>query len=175
MKQWANAALGRVHPGMLIGVGLVAVALAFGAVGLAILGADGSGVDDLDLGAPAAPLAEGDAASGDAPGGGAADGESLSAGLTAHERDATATRVSEGAGAEAEGGPGGAIPGTTETHRAAASEPTTTSTAGDAGPGATTPSSTSSSTVPPSTSTTALPTGENPGLLGGLLDLLGLG
>jgi hypothetical protein len=171
VTEWVRAAFGRVHPGMLIGAGLAVVALAFGAVGLAILGDDGSGLDDLGLDAPSAPMADGDAASGGSDGGGAGGGDSLSTGLSVREDGGTPARPAAGTLAEPEIGHPAGAPATTESHRASVPDPTT-STTGGSGSSTTAPPSTTTTTAP---TTTTEPSSEHPGLIGGLLDILGLG
>ena len=178
LKQAVGAALDRVHPGVLIGTGLAAVVIVFGALGLAMLADGDRGVEDLGLGAPPARSDDGEAASDDGGSAGSGGGgDSLSDGLTTRGEDrsgdpggsvtpAAAPAAATGAaapssardGAPADGG--GAPPGT---------GPTTT---GAPAPEPTAPATTAT-TAAPTTSTTA-PDQSSPGLLGGLLDVLGL-
>lgn len=173
LKQSVSAALDRIHPGVLIVTGLAAVALAFGALAVATLDERGSGLDDLGLGAPEGPMADGDSASGEA-GVTGGDGDSLTDGLAVDgpRTETAAGRADDDAAADAPSGTAGSgAPHTTEARPAAgplSTEGTTTS----APPPGTAPTTTAT-TVPPS-STTVPPT-EDPGLIGGLLDLLGLG
>jgi hypothetical protein len=179
IKRSVGAALDRMQLGVVIVAGLAAVVIAFGALGLAML--DGpSAPDDLGLGRPPGSVAERDPASGtDGPGVAGAGGDSLSDGLT-----------TDGAGGGGSGGdaPSSGAGGTSDDTRAGAGAP---SPAGGSGspvgtPPTTAPTTTSASVprttaptapattaAPPSTPTTAPP--HEPGLVGGLLDLLGLG
>lgn len=176
------AALDRAHPGVLIGAGLAVVALVFGALGLAILRDREPGLDELGLRAPEAPAAADDfGGSGAGDGTSAGGGSPLADGLS--ER-AGAGRTSDGAaggaggsGASASGAsgssaaPGGGASPATPSERqpsttVARSEPTTT----------TAPSTTTSAPQPSTTTTTVAEEPEpHPGLIGGLLDVLGLG
>jgi hypothetical protein len=177
LKERVGSALDRVHPGVLIVGGLAAVVIAFGALGLTMLADDGSGLDDLGLGAPPGRPEDGDSASGTGgAGGGGVGGDSLSEGLT--------TRGPGGGGSGGDG-PAGAA-GTGENAMADGRAP---SPAADEGSPATPPPTTRPTTtsaavprttapattaIPPSTPTTTAPP-HDPGLIGGLLDVLGLG
>jgi hypothetical protein len=179
MRNSVGAALDRMHPGVLIVGGLAAVVIAFGAFGLALLD-DGSAVDDLGLDSPPGRAAEGDSAS-DPEGAevGGVGGDSLSEGLTTRGAgagggsggdapssgaDGTGDDTAAGAGAPSPAG-GVGSPATTP--------PTTRPTTTVSVPRTTAPPTPSTSAAPPSTATTAPP--HEPGLVGGLLDLLGLG
>src|SRR5262245_544412 len=85
-KTWARAAIDRVHPGMVMAVGLAVVAPAVGGVGLAILGDDGRGLDDLDLGAPSVLPPDGDGTTDAVDGVTSGGGDPLAVGLTERER-----------------------------------------------------------------------------------------
>ena len=175
LKESVGSALDRVHPGVLIVAGLAAVVIAFGALGLSMLADGRSGLDDLGLSAPPGRAEEGDSASGTGGAGGNLGGDPLSEGLT-----------TRGPGAGGGGdGPAGAG-GTGENAMADGRAP---SPAADAGlpataPPTTGPTTTSASvprtTAPAATATTAVPPStteppHEPGLIGGLLDVLGLG
>ena len=183
VKESVGAALDRVHPGVLILTGLTAVVIVFGALGLAMLADDDHrGLDDLGLGAPPARAAEGEAASdGDGTGASTGGGDSLSDGLTTDGADGSGSgrvepvaagdpaRDTTDAEAQSASGPSpGAATGAT-THPPATGSATTV--APDAEP---TVPATTATTAPPTTSTTAPPSG-SPGLIGGLLNVLGLG
>lgn len=183
LKESVSAAADRVSPGVLIATGLAAVVLAFGALGLSLLADDGSGLDDLDLGAPPDRAAEGDATSGaDGTGAGGIDGDPLSEGLTTNG-PAAGGDSGDGADGPAAGEPRGenalAAPGA-PSPTADAGSPTTASpttrptTTSPSVPGTTVPATTATTADPPSTPTTAEPPHEA-GVIGGLLDLLGLG
>ena len=166
---------------MLIGAGLAVVALVFGALGLAILRDREPGLDELGLRAPEAPAAADDFGGSGAGDGASADGVSpLADGLAEHagagrtsDGAAGATGASDATASGASGvsaAPGGGASPATPSERqpsttVARSEPTTT----------TAPSTTTS--PPPSTTETTLAEEPepHPGLIGGLLDLLGLG
>ncbi len=179
LKEAVGAALDRVHPGVLIVTGLVAVVIVFGALGLAMLADGDPGVDDLGLGAPPARAAEGEAASDDGGSAGSGGGgDSLSEGLTTRGEDASgdsdgspapavapaattdAAPSPAGDGSPADGGGPSPATGPTTTGAPAAPEPTAPAT--------------TATTAVPTTSTTA-PEQSSPGLVGGLLDVLGLG
>jgi hypothetical protein len=184
LKESVGRALDRLNPGVLIVTGLAAVVIAFGAFGLAMLADDGSSVDDLGLGAPPGRDAEGDSASGTGGTGvggtGGTGGDSLSEGLT--------TR-GPGAGGGSGDTEGDAPADAHRTDDNATADPGAPSPAADAGSAATGPSTTRPTTTsasvprttvpattasPPSTPSTTEPPHE-PGLIGGLLDVLGLG
>lgn len=183
VKGSVSAALDRVSPGMLIATGLAAVLLAFGALGLSLLADGGSRPEDLDLAAPPGGGEEGDstAGTGDAAVGGVA-GDSLSDGLTtrgpgARNRDTGGDDEPAGADGTGENAMAGPV---APSPTAAAGSPTTASpttdldTTSPSVPRTTAPATTATTASPPSTPTTTEPP-HGPGLIGGLLDVLGLG
>ena len=182
VKESAGAALDRVHPGVLILAGLTAVVVVFGALGLAMLADDDRSLDDLGLGAPPARAAEGEAGSdADGAGGSTGGGDSLSDGLTTQGPGGSGSRLVEPVAA------GAPVGGATDAEAQSASGPSpgaargattqppatgsTSTVAPDPEP---TAPATTATTAPPTTSTTAPPSG-SPGLIGGLLHVLGLG
>jgi hypothetical protein len=179
IKDSVGAALDRMHPGVLIVGGLAAVVIAFGAFGLAMLD-DGSALDDLGLDSPPGRAVEGDSPSGpDGTDAGGGSGDSLSEGLT-----------TSGAGAGGGSGADGPSSGADGTRQDAMVDAGAPSPAGAAGSPATAPPTTRypttsdsvpRTTVPPTPATTAAPPStptteppHEPGVIGGLLDLLGL-
>ncbi len=182
VKESVGAALDRVHPGVLILAGLTAVVIVFGAFGLAMLADDDRGLDDLGLGAPPARAADGEAASdADETGASTGGGDSLSDGLTTHGADGSGSGRVEpvAAGAPASGATdaqaqsaSGPSPGAST---GATTQPPATGSATTVAPAPEpTAPATTATTAPPTTSTTAPPSG-SPGLIGGLLHVLGLG
>lgn len=180
LKESVSAALDRVSPGVLIATGLAAVVLAFGAWGLSMVADGGSGLEDLDLGAPPGRGEEGDPTSGagDAEVGGPG-GDSLSEGLTTRGPGASGVEDDGPSGAGGTGENAMADPGS-PSPTADAGSPTTGSptthpdTTSPSVPRTTAPATTATTAGPSSTPTTTGPPHE-PGLIGGLLDVLGLG
>ena len=179
------AVLDRAHPGMLIGAGLAVVALVFGALGLAILRDRESGVDDLGLRSPEAPAAADDFGESGAGDDASADGRTPFADGLAEEAGTGRTSDGgadgpDGSGASASGASGAsgeadasAAPGGGSSS-AAPSERQPSTTVARSEPTTTTAPSTTTSPPPPSTTATTVAE-PHPGLIGGLLDVLGLG
>jgi hypothetical protein len=176
-----RSALDRVPPGVLIATGLAAVVIVFGALGLAMLPGDDRSLDDLGLGAPPARAADGDGdgVSGGTGGSGASGngGDALADGLTTRDAesdgaDGSGGRDDPGAAAPPGGGSsgGGSSGAVTEVETMAPATGSTTT--APRAPDTTTPSTTAT-TAAPTTSTTE-PAPPSPGLVGGLLDVLGL-
>lgn len=181
VKGTVTVALRRAHPRVLVGGGLVAVALLAGALYLVAIapgGEDadgpGAGLGDSAAGSGAASGESGDTTAGDSLTDGPVQDASGAPGAAPRGSVAAAPApVAPGAGPAADGGP--AEPGES-TPPAPAAAPTTgqssttTATGPSTTPGDTSTSSTTSTTAP--TGTTAPGQG---GLFGGLFDLLGLG
>lgn len=195
-RAWCRDAVDRIHPGVLLGGSVALVVVVFGALSLLIIRAEG-GLDPLGLRPPDEADAATDAEVSD---GGASGDTELAIGL---EADGGPSRVSAAGDATGDGDPGdGGIPDDDETtaggdgaggtatrspsgadaddgsgrmtgQRADGTSPGTSSTTTTAGSPA--PGSTQTTTTAPPTTAPPDDSSGSGGVVGGLLQLLGLG